>query len=152
MIDPWKEKTLQTILSNYQTTEIYNAEEFGKFYKALPKKTLHLKDERCTGGKHSKIRLTGLAAANMNGGKLLMFVIRKLNNPPCFKHVKILPWMDSQLFEELEREPDDQFDKENRKFALIIDYCTAHPEIEWLKTINLFFLPPNTTYALQLKE
>ena len=57
MTDPWKETTLQTILTNYAKTDIYNADEFGLFFKALPKKTLHLKDENCTGGKHSKIRV-----------------------------------------------------------------------------------------------
>ena len=67
MTDPWKERTLQTILTNYAKTDIYNAHEFGLFFKALPKKTLHLKDEKCIGGKHSKIRVTRLAAANMNG-------------------------------------------------------------------------------------
>ena len=87
MTDPWKETTLQTILSNYAKTDIYNAYEFGLFYQALPKKTLHLKDEKCTGGKHSKIRLTGIAATNMNGDKLPMFVIGRSNKPRCFKGV-----------------------------------------------------------------
>ena len=35
---PWKKATLQTILSNYSKTEIYNAGEFGLLYHALPKK------------------------------------------------------------------------------------------------------------------
>ena len=35
--DPWKETTLQTILSSYAKIKIYNADEFGLFYKALPK-------------------------------------------------------------------------------------------------------------------
>ena len=43
MTDPCKETTLQTVLSSYSKTNIYNADEFGLFYKALPKKTLHLK-------------------------------------------------------------------------------------------------------------
>ena len=59
-------------------------------YHALPKKTLHTKDEKCTRGKHKKIRLTGLVAANMNGDELPMFVIGKLNNLSCFKQVKKL--------------------------------------------------------------
>ena len=161
MTDPWKETTLQTILSNYAKTDIYNADEFGLFYQALPKKTLHLKDEKCTGGKHSKIRLTGIAAANMNGDKLPMFVIGRSNKPRCFKGVKKLPcryrgqkksWMDSQRFEEWVRELDDQFEKENRKVALLLDNCTAHPEIGGLKSIDIFFLPPNTTSVLQPME
>lgn len=137
---------------------IYNSDEFGLFFKALPKKTLNLKDEKCTGGKHSKIRITGLAAANMNGDKLPMIVIGKSQKPRCFKHIRKLPcryrgqnksWMDSALFEEWVRELDHKFDTENRIVALIIDNCTAHLDIGGLKAIDLFFLPPNTTSVLQ---
>ena len=31
--------------------DIYNADEFGLFYQALPTKTMELKGEKCTGGK-----------------------------------------------------------------------------------------------------
>ena len=98
-----------------------NTDEFGLCYQALSKKTLDLKDEKCTGGKHSKIRLSDIAAANMNGDKLPRFVIGKWSKPKCFKHVKKLPhpyqwqkksWMYSQIFEEWVRELDDQFEKE----------------------------------------
>ena len=89
----------------------------------------------------------------MNGDKLPMFIIGKSQKPRCFKNIKTLPcryrgqkkiWMDSTLFEEWVRELDSQFEKENRKVALIVDNCTAHPEIGELKAIDLFFLPPNT--------
>ena len=91
MTDPWKETALQIILTNYTKTDIYNADEFGLFFKVLPKNTLHLKDEKCTGGKHSKIRVTGLAAANKNGDKLPMFVIGKSQKPRSFKNIQKLP-------------------------------------------------------------
>ena len=83
MTDPWKETTLQTILTNYAKTDIYNADEFGLFFKALPRKTLHLKGENCTGGKPSKIIVTGLAAANMNSDKLPMLFqeYQKITSP-----------------------------------------------------------------------
>lgn len=158
MTDPWKETTLMTILKNYAEEDIYNADEFGLFFKALPNKTLHLKDEKCSGGKHSKIRMTGLAAASMKGEKLPMFVIGKSQKPRCFKNLKQLPcryrgqkksWMDSTLFEEWVRELDEKMEKDNRRIALIIDNCTAHPEIGGLKAIDIFFLPPNTTSVLQ---
>ena len=71
----------------YSKTEIYNADEFGH---ALPKKALHTKDEKCTGGKHSKIRMTGLTAAYMNGDELPLLVIGKLNNLWCFKQFRKL--------------------------------------------------------------
>ena len=47
------------------------------FYECLPSKSLHLKSEKCVGGKHSKVRLTGMAAANTVGDKLPMSVVQK---------------------------------------------------------------------------
>ena len=38
MTVPWRETTLPTILSRYNSRDIFNADEFGLFYKALPKK------------------------------------------------------------------------------------------------------------------
>ena len=129
---------------------------FRFFIKPFQKKTLHLKEEKCYGGKNSKIRLTGLAAANMIGEKLPMFVIGKSQKPRCFKHIKSLPyrycaqkknWMNSE--EEWVRQQDEKFENEGRKVSLIIDNCPAHPVIENLKSITLYFLPPNTASALQ---
>ena len=81
MTAAWAETTLPTMLSKYELDQIYNADEFGLFYRAQPEKSLHLKIERCFGGKHSKLRLTGLAAANAAGEKLPIFVIGKSKSP-----------------------------------------------------------------------
>ena len=40
---------------------------------------------------------------------------------------------------------DKKFVSEGQKVALVIDSWLAHPQIENLKSIKLFFLPPNTT-------
>lgn len=85
------ETTLPTIFSNYKLEDIYNADEFGLFYQALPNKTLHLKSEKCVGGRHSKTRLTGMASANATGEKLPMFVIGKSARPRCFAGFRKLP-------------------------------------------------------------
>ena len=77
MTATWAETTLSTMLSKYELSQIYNAGEFGLFYRTQPEKSLHLKDERCVSGKRSKLRLTGLASANAAGEKLPMFVIGK---------------------------------------------------------------------------
>ena len=58
-------------------------------------------------------------------------------------------WMDGMLFEEWVRELDRKFLSEGRNVALVIDNCPAHPHIENLKAIKLFFLPPNTTSISQ---
>ena len=81
MVNVWSETSLPTLLSNYNLKDIYNTHEFGPFYQCLPNKTYQLKSEKCYGGKLSKIRITGMAAANAMGDKLPMFVIRKGKNP-----------------------------------------------------------------------
>ena len=87
----WFETTLPTLLSNYKLEDIFNTDEFGLFYQCLSNKTLHLKSEKCSDGKNSKIRITGLAAANSVGDKLPMFVIGKSKASRCFKNVTSLP-------------------------------------------------------------
>ena len=64
---------------------------------------------------------------------------------PCAKK----NWMTSELFEEWVRENDRKFALEGRKVALVIDNCTAHPNIENRKSVTLCFCPPNTTSCLQ---
>ena len=91
MTSSWSETTLPTILSNYKLENIFNADELGLFYQCLPDKTYHLKGEKCSGGKKSKVRLTGMAAASAVREKLSMFVIRESKSPRCFKNVEHLP-------------------------------------------------------------
>ena len=90
----WNETTLPALLSNYGLENIYDANEFGLFYHCLPEKSNHLKMQKCSGGKHRKIRITGLTAANAIGNKLSMLVISKAKNPRCFKSIKKLPSVD----------------------------------------------------------
>ena len=75
MVALWDQITLPTILSKYYLNQIYNADEFGLLYRAQPNKSLHLKNENCDAGKHSKLHLTGLKAANEVGEKLPLLVI-----------------------------------------------------------------------------
>ena len=56
---------------------------------------------------------------------------------------------DLDLFEEWVRELDRKFQREDRKIALVVDNCLAHPDINDLKAIELVFLPPNTTSDIQ---
>ena len=91
MTTPWFETRLATILSNYSLADIYNADEFGLFYQALPSKTMHFNNEKQVGGKFSKQRLTGLAADNALGQKLPMFIIGRANKPRCFKNLEHFP-------------------------------------------------------------
>ncbi|XP_048757081.2 tigger transposable element-derived protein 4-like [Ostrea edulis] len=159
--EDWKEK-LGHIIKSYQPCDIFNADETGLFYKLLPEKTLQLKGEDCHGGKRSKERLTVMVSSNMDGSeKLKLLVIRKYENPRCFKGVKSLPvtyksnkkaWMTSCIFAQWLKDLDRKFTREKRKVLLFIDNCAAHPKIENLKSISLKFFPPNTTSKLQLMD
>ena len=161
IVAPWEQTTLPTFLSKYGLNQIYNADEFALLYCAQPNKSLHLRNENCVGGKRSKLRLTGLTAANAVGEKLPLFVIGKSKKPRCFKHIKHLPcrycsqkkrWMDSILFKEWVREVDRRFTKEGRKIVLLVYNCPAHPSTDNLVSAELIFLPPNTTSKLQLMD
>ncbi|KAH9372295.1 hypothetical protein HPB48_006985 [Haemaphysalis longicornis] len=54
------------ILTRYQPSEIYNADETGLFYQMLLNRTLALKGDRCHGGKQSKLHITALLCVNMD--------------------------------------------------------------------------------------
>ena len=121
---PWDETTLPTIFARYQLKDIFNANEFGLFYEVLPSKSLYFRGKRCSGGKHSKVRLTGMATSNALSEKILMFVIGKSSSPRCFKHVRNIPCryrsqkkarMDRTIFEEWLHELDRKFKMQGRR-------------------------------------
>ena len=58
-------------------------------------------------------------------------------------------WEDIDLFEDWVREQDNKFEGQNRKVLLIVNNCTAYPEVGGLKAFGLYFLPPNTTSITQ---
>ena len=57
--------------------------------------------------------------------------------------------MTAELFEEWVRLLDRKFSAANRKTVLIIDNCTAYQHVEQLDSIELIFLPPDTTLHAQ---
>ena len=100
-----------------------------------------------------------MTCSNMDGSdKLPLLVIGKAANPRCFKNVKSLPvqyhantkaWITSEIFVSWVKELDKKMKKKNRKIALVVDNCPAHPQIPGLQSVELVFLPPNTTSKTQ---
>lgn len=156
---------------NYSPQQIYNADETGLNFRALPTKSLASKAEtRAPGYKMSKDRVTLMACSNAAGNhKLPLMMIGKAAKPRAFKHVnmKTLPvnyrnqkkgWMDGKLFKEWFH---DQFVRSVKKFSeenglppraiLLIDNAPSHPNTEELSCgeIKAAFLPPNVTPLLQ---
>jgi hypothetical protein len=122
-----------------------------------PSSSLVEKGEKCVGGKLSKERITVLVGANMEGAKLPLVVIGKSANPRCFKNKRIpvkyytnkKAWMTGSLFASYLKELDDSMRAAQRKIAMILDNCPAHPHSLKYDNIALFFLPPNTTSHTQ---
>ncbi|CAB3220360.1 unnamed protein product [Arctia plantaginis] len=162
----------KTASESYDPEFVYNADETGLVWKALPKTTLASKRESSAPGhKVSKERVTVLNCANSTGNhKLPLLLIGKSRNPRAFKNVKKLPlfyksqpkaWMTAALFTEWYDEvfiPEvkkhqKSVGKEGSKVLLIVDNAPTHPTAELLERENgqfkTTFLPPNVTGLLQ---
>ncbi|XP_054259801.1 jerky protein homolog-like [Macrosteles quadrilineatus] len=156
---------------NYSPQQIYNADETGLNFRALPTKSLASKSEsRAPGFKMCKDRVTIMACSNAAGNhKLPLMMIGKAAKPRAFKHInmKSLPvyyrnqkrgWMDGKLFKEWFH---DQFVPSVKRFSqendippraiLLLDNAPSHPDVDELTCgeIKAAFLPPNVTPLLQ---
>lgn len=157
-VEAWKSKLL-LILKDYSPRDVYNADETGLYYRAMPNKTFSLKNDKCTGRKAAKQRLTILLCANMEGEKEDPLIIGKSKNPRCFKgsHINKLPlawvsnkkaWMTSEIMTKWLHKFDMKMKNQNRRVLLFLDNATSHSKI-LLDNVKLVFLPPNTTSHCQ---
>lgn len=153
--------------------QIYNADETGLYWKALPSKTLVDHTEKSAPGhKLIKERITLMACANASGEhKLKLLCIGKSKNPRSFKgsNMRLFPvayynqnkaWMTQAIFEQWFF---DDFVPSVRAFlrsknlpekaVLFLDNAPAHPEASRLASsdgqIFVSYLPPNVTSLLQ---
>ena len=90
--DTWTSTVLPNILEAYAPCDVYNADETGIYFRALPDGTLTFSNDKRGGCNKSKERITALVAANMDGtDKRPLFVIGKSKKPRCFSGIKNLP-------------------------------------------------------------
>lgn len=151
----WIRDEWPKIIADYSPSQIYNADETGLYYRALPEHTFVFKDKKVKGVKACKERVTVLCCVSMSGQKRPLLVIGKSRNPRCFKGVKKLPtqyrantnaWMTSSIFSEWLCDWDAEL---TENILLLVDNCTAHVMNPQLKHIKVVFLPANTTSILQ---
>ena len=74
-------------MAGYKAEDVWNKDETGCFYRALPDKSLSEKKKECKGGEKSKERLTIAFFANVAGGTEQPIVIGKAAKPRCFKGI-----------------------------------------------------------------
>ncbi|XP_054706707.1 tigger transposable element-derived protein 4-like [Uloborus diversus] len=111
---------------------------------------MSFKGDKCSGGKHSKDRITLLVGANMDGTeKLQLLMIGKSKNPRCFENVKTKPVMTRNIFEEWLLDLNRRYQRKNRKNILFIDNCQAHKSVPAMENVTVKFFLPNMTSVLQ---
>ena len=160
-VESWKER-LPELLQGYSSNNIYNLDETGCFWRALPESGFGIKGVQCHGGKKSKHRFTVVLIVNADGEKEVPIIIWKSEKPRCFKGINVstLPvhyysqskaWMNGEILDKVLTKLNRKFSSQHRNVALLLDNAGCHPEELKGKysNIKLIFLPPNTTSKLQ---
>ena len=158
VVDDWS-KRLPALTEGYVLADIYNADETGLYFRALPSRSMVIKGDPRKGIKTSKDRITVLLACSAAGEKLTPLVIGKAANPRCFRGVDkaLIPvtyrsnrkaWMTGVLFSEWLERLNAKVKAQKRNILMFLDNCGAHPKLQF-SNIKLVFLPPNTTSRLQ---
>lgn len=78
----WFER-VQVLTSDYEPEDIWNEDESGCFYRALPDTSLSDREREFRGGKKAKERITIAFFVNAAGGKEPPVVIGKAASPHC---------------------------------------------------------------------
>ena len=152
---------LQKLISSYSSRDIYNMDESGLQFRALPDKTLAAGKDSAAGTKVSKNRLTVVLCCNMEGDFTKPLVIGNSAKPRCFKNVRDISklpvtwksnkkaWMTGDLYKTWLTTFNTDMQRQARKVLLFIDNAPAHPVIENLSNVKVVFFPANATSLLQ---
>ena len=83
-VHSWKER-LPEILNSYKNKDIYNFDESGCFWWALPDLGFGERGKKCKGGKRSKQKFIIVFMVSASGTKEKPIVIWKSEKPRCFR-------------------------------------------------------------------
>ena len=163
-VSSWIER-LQELTEGYSLENIWNMDESGCFFKALPDARSVQNGKQAKGDKKSKQRFTVAFFVSAAGQKIdEPIVIWKIKLPRCFKGLRdrsrpgnvhyfsnSKSWMTSEIFETVLSKLNRKLVFENRKVILFLDNATCHPESmdDKFSNIKIVFLPKNTTFRLQ---
>ena len=163
-VSSWIER-LQELREGYSLENIWNTNESGCFFKALPDAGLVQKRKQAKGGKKSKQRFPIAFFISGAGQKIdEPIFIWKSKFPRCFNGLRdpsrpgnvhyfsnSKSWMTSEIFETVLSKLNRKLVFENRKVILFLDNATCRRESmdDKFSNIKIVFLPKNTTSRLQ---
>jgi hypothetical protein len=151
---------LQSLISEYPPSDVFNMDETGLFYCLAPDRTIATR--QIAGLKKDKTRITIALCANADGTeKRELFFLGHFQKPRAFRKKKAeeyglyyrwnrKAWMTSLLFQEWLLKFDRDMKRQNRQILLLLDNAPSHAvaSIE-LTNITVLFFPPNTTSQIQ---
>ena len=128
---------LPVITEGYQLADIYNSDETGLYFRALPNRSMVVRDNP---RKTSKDRITVLLACSADGDKFKPLVIAKSENPRCFRGITKAAFpviyranktarMTTIMFKEWLERLNGQMTLQSRNILLVVDNCGAHPAV-----------------------
>jgi len=139
--------SIKAKISKYSLNDVFNADEFGHYFKMAPTRTIGR--GAIPGRKKAKSRITYLACANIDGSeKFPLMIIGRSKRPRVFKkktgqqlgfdyHNNKKAWMNSGLFFAwLHRFDDYIAQTPGRKVALLLDNCSAHGKIDTIPKLK----------------
>ena len=150
---------IDELIEGYSLEDIFNADEIGYFFKALP---FNLIEEKCIGGKQSKDRITVMLTACAMGEKMPLLVIGRSKLQRCLKGVDLnllnikyasssKAWMTTNIFNAYFIEINAYFRKLKRKILIFFDNAPVHiiDVGTCLTHVNVKYFPPNLTSLVQ---
>lgn len=157
-VDSWKER-LPEIIQGYAKEDIWNMDEAGVFWRALPELGFGQKGKQCEG---DDLRMTVAFFVTAAGTKEKPVLISKSDNPKrlqkfdksllpvdYFSHKKA--WMSGEIVKIVLTKLNHRLACNNRSIVLLLDDAGCHPKdlAKMFSNIQIFFLPAKTTSKLQ---
>ena len=148
-------------------SRVWNMDETGLFWRALPRRTLARADACVSGSKIQKDRITLATAVSMTGERLPLLGIGVSKMPRAVAAVKSTPaavlggqwsfnpkaWMNEKVFCEWLLGVNTHFQRKGSKIVMLVDNCPGHKIADGVKDrlgyIQVVFLPPNVTSVCQ---